>query len=311
MFVKELESKFTCKFKPAKPLIHSTCIFWKHYLIWSGLPNLEEFYIIYDYLTDPETGKISDGLINMTKSKDVPLISTKKINLTSNCNYNFNNVHHNVVADPAHRVKDFLIGPTLSDLEREEKYFTKNSPSNFLTEKPKSVYIGKEGREAKLLCYQFEEDLTILLFLSPDTVTFKDNNTCNKISSKINETKENVISSNPNGIDEIYSDLPNNRNIHCNYDLKFYKDLISFFDEKLPDLNAVIELEFNQTQKFSENIKKSANFFEIQLKSSSKFWSCGKLEEEKELILVVPKEEYNLIDINVEFQKLTTLLYGF
>ena len=49
--------------------ISKTCLFYGHHLLWSGLANTADTHTFYDYITDPETGKIYDGLVNQIKRK--------------------------------------------------------------------------------------------------------------------------------------------------------------------------------------------------------------------------------------------------
>eukprot|EP00842_Homolaphlyctis_polyrhiza_P006844 jgi/Hompol1/749/HPOL_005402-RA len=66
--VEQLESSFS--------LLTKSCLFYKHYQIWSGIDDLESAYAVYDYLTDPETGKLDDGIINQVKNKGEVSMST-------------------------------------------------------------------------------------------------------------------------------------------------------------------------------------------------------------------------------------------
>ncbi|KAJ1343347.1 hypothetical protein BSLG_002373 [Batrachochytrium salamandrivorans] len=57
----ELESSFK--------YISKSCLFYRHHLLWSGIKSTADMHTFYDYITDPETGKIHDGLVNQVKRK--------------------------------------------------------------------------------------------------------------------------------------------------------------------------------------------------------------------------------------------------
>ena len=60
-FVQDLEARFGN--------IAATVVLYRHHLVSSGLKDLADLKSFYDYITDPETGKIADGLVSMVKPK--------------------------------------------------------------------------------------------------------------------------------------------------------------------------------------------------------------------------------------------------
>jgi hypothetical protein len=43
---------------------------WKHYLVWGNHSSVDEIQFLVDYLTDPQTGKNWDQIINQVKQKN-------------------------------------------------------------------------------------------------------------------------------------------------------------------------------------------------------------------------------------------------
>ena len=59
------------------PAIKGTLVTYKHCFLYWKSPleiDVDDVYPLYEYLTDPETGKIADGIVNQVKEKGEVLI---------------------------------------------------------------------------------------------------------------------------------------------------------------------------------------------------------------------------------------------
>ena len=63
--LKELHMEIMDQF----PILSRSLILWKHFLAFSTLKSEKDTWILYDYLSHPETGKVEDGLISQVKDK--------------------------------------------------------------------------------------------------------------------------------------------------------------------------------------------------------------------------------------------------
>ncbi|KAI9349476.1 hypothetical protein DFJ73DRAFT_833698 [Zopfochytrium polystomum] len=65
------------------PIVAASILLWRHYIIWSGLGSVHTFRVLYDYVTDAETGKMDDSIVNQVKPKGEAIVSTRQKNLQS------------------------------------------------------------------------------------------------------------------------------------------------------------------------------------------------------------------------------------
>ena len=64
-----------------------------HELAWSGLNTFQELQPLYEWVTNPETGKLNDGILNMVKEKGQSLIYKSQDQIKSLRWKNFNGIH--------------------------------------------------------------------------------------------------------------------------------------------------------------------------------------------------------------------------
>ncbi|KAJ1565380.1 hypothetical protein HK096_003121, partial [Nowakowskiella sp. JEL0078] len=149
-FLQSIESKY--------PFIKSSFILFKHHLVTtttipktqssSNSPIFQGIKQIYDYITDPETGKFADSLIAMVKDKDVPVISSLPKNL-------------NAVREPMITLekssKNGLFGIIKNKSKKNEKFsgfLVPETPESQNIVERKRLYLGELGIEVWVIIYQ-------------------------------------------------------------------------------------------------------------------------------------------------------------
>ncbi|KAJ3414879.1 Aromatic/aminoadipate aminotransferase 1 [Chytridiales sp. JEL 0842] len=180
-FISELESKF--------PAVKSTCVLWHHFLVWNSASTSEEIRVLYDYITDPETGKVEDSIINQVKAKGEAVISTRPLNTssiaitkdsstasspstapTSISFADFLNPYRKVPS----KFSGFIVGPEFADEGRTSSGSRGGGVGEAAVVDDrygaKKLYIGPKAIEHRVIVYQFQEDTTIVLLLPCDAV---------------------------------------------------------------------------------------------------------------------------------------------
>ncbi|XJO71434.1 hypothetical protein BDV3_000950 [Batrachochytrium dendrobatidis] len=145
--ISEMESSFD--------FISKTCLFYGHHLLWSGLANTADTHTFYDYITDPETGKIYDGLVNQIKRKGEAIIDSKPIVLASHTTAISNstfNPFFRATQSMQRAFSGFLVGP--------EHPYTSSIPIDI-----KKVYLDEDLKPFGLIVYQFQDDITFAIFV--------------------------------------------------------------------------------------------------------------------------------------------------
>ncbi|KAH9277148.1 hypothetical protein BASA83_000007 [Batrachochytrium salamandrivorans] len=143
----ELESSFK--------YISKSCLFYRHHLLWSGIKSTADMHTFYDYITDPETGKIHDGLVNQVKRKGEALIDSRPTNLASS---SFSISKPNLSSffgvgnSTNHSFSGFLIGP-------DDIYNSSNHVAI------KQVFFKDISEKLALIVYQFQDDITYAVFV--------------------------------------------------------------------------------------------------------------------------------------------------
>ncbi|KAI8847624.1 hypothetical protein BC829DRAFT_395888 [Chytridium lagenaria] len=169
-FVNDIEQRF--------PIVSGVCILWRHYVVYSGLPSVHDLRLFFDYITNPETGKVDDFIVNQVKQKGEAVISTRRMNLlpptvpekdpslstnvgaqASSSAGSMAPFFYKKAPAPPSLFSGFIIGPEEPD-----------SPGLLSTQEEreawgaKTLYVGRDRREYKVVSYQFEEETTITLF---------------------------------------------------------------------------------------------------------------------------------------------------
>ena len=144
-----------------------SCLFYKHYLLWNGLSDIDDVLSVYDYITDPETGKIDDLMINQVKMKGEPVVSSRPSCLAHLFTDKLNLAGHSEHSSASHALKPsfaadkqessdtglfsgFLVGPAEADDEA-----IGGSPLDFKrTCRLKRVYLGTNKDPYGLIVYQ-------------------------------------------------------------------------------------------------------------------------------------------------------------
>ncbi|KAJ3299182.1 vacuolar fusion protein ccz1 [Borealophlyctis nickersoniae] len=106
---------------------------------------------LYDYLTDPETGKLEDGVVNQVKGKGEAVISSRPTDLRSQRSvsggFSASSLFAPLRKEPA-KFSGFLVGP-----------------SGTGTGNPKKLYVGRDATEHEVLVYQFQDDCSLIMFM--------------------------------------------------------------------------------------------------------------------------------------------------
>ena len=92
-------------------------LLWKETLCWSSLDSHQDTKLIYDYLTNPTTGLLDDGILNQTKTKGEAAISARAYPSphpnTLPKNTTIEALFRKPVPQP--RFSGFLVGPDLTN----------------------------------------------------------------------------------------------------------------------------------------------------------------------------------------------------
>lgn len=160
-FVHDMESRYP------NISLKSTLVTWKHYLVWCGLPNLQDAKPLYDYITDPETGKVADNMINQVKGKGEAIVSSRPTNLNDLI---VAGGASNKLSSPASKVSAAL--QSLSFRPEQPKFngylVGPVDPTQIQSASTvKRVFIGLRKKEMGLLIYQNGDCTVTLLFDEP------------------------------------------------------------------------------------------------------------------------------------------------
>lgn len=142
-FINSIESRYPKS-------VGTISILYKHHLIWCGFDEIKDFIDLYDYITDPNTGKISDSVINQVKLKDEAVISTRQMNLDSIVKTTF--IKALFSRNKNALFSGYLVGP----LDFENRHI------------PTRIYIGKQLDPHGLIVYQFSQTITIIVTIPND-----------------------------------------------------------------------------------------------------------------------------------------------
>ncbi|KAJ3038343.1 vacuolar fusion protein ccz1 [Rhizophlyctis rosea] len=144
-FIRDLSSRL--------PPYAKTLFLYKHYLAHHDLPSLDTLRPVYEYITNPETGKVDDGIVNQVKGKGEAVVGTRPMSLRPGKVGGGGGIGGGLgslfgLRRESGKFSGFLVGPVGGEVPE-----------------PKVVYLGEEGWEHYVLVYQYQEDNTLLIFI--------------------------------------------------------------------------------------------------------------------------------------------------
>ncbi|KAL2916959.1 hypothetical protein HK105_203391 [Polyrhizophydium stewartii] len=171
--VREIQSSFN--------FVSASCLFFKHHLLWSDLPSLADTHTFYDYITDPETGKLDDSIVNQVKDKGEPIMSSRPTSFSTNAAPLVERTSTSIFAPrakPEPKFTGFLVGPEISHMGSSSSTSTATAAAAaaaasaasgpHLHQQPriKHVYLGPDAVPHGLVVYQLLDDTTLALFVN-------------------------------------------------------------------------------------------------------------------------------------------------
>jgi hypothetical protein len=158
--------------------------------VWNGADTVEEVRVLYDYLTDPECGKVDDGIINQVKAKGEAVISSRQLDLSTHSSKEYNSTstsasgnhhHQNSSSSSASsssssssqsatsalsayflypskkeptKFSGFIVGPeNVESLQQQQEQIV-GSRFSSLRNGAKTMYIGPKSVEHRVIVYQ-------------------------------------------------------------------------------------------------------------------------------------------------------------
>ncbi|KAJ3051335.1 vacuolar fusion protein ccz1 [Rhizophlyctis rosea] len=283
---------------------HTQLLFlYRHFLAWSNFTDPSALRVVYDYITDPDTGKVDDGIISQVKGKGEAVISTRPRGLRP------------VKQGVGHGLS------SLFGLRREREKFSGFlvGPVGGEVPEPKKMYLGREGVECYVLLYQFHEDCTLPIFIPTEAPPDSDDDTIKQIKRRI---RDRAFFSDlrlffderfPPLLKELADDWKRSRGESENDDTtaRFVK-----LDKSnngittsigVSKSSAVSEEALRNVGGLHEDFERNPNLDSVHMKTSADTWIVGQRSEHEESHFVVKKAEASLTDIEGELHKFQTL----
>ncbi|TPX39679.1 hypothetical protein SeMB42_g06280 [Synchytrium endobioticum] len=291
--VQDLEARFAN--------IAATLVLWKHHLVSSGLNDLVHLKSFYDYITDPETGKIADGVVSMVKPKGEPVISSRPTTLRSNASalaaQSPSALLFSALSPRSSKFTGFIV-PALGE--------TIAGTTTSMSIHPKKLYIGPDAEEMFLVVYQYRDDLTIVLFISSEHQTAVQDRGFYTALRTFFDSKLPTLAS-------VISDGCSRTTKSSEYTDQHYRYLyynaanLAFKTSIGSYKTAAITPEIVQCMnELHEDFESPVlNLTETCVRSVSEFWIIGRKSQGREFYLVLSKPEMTLLDVDEEMQKLT------
>ncbi|KND04621.1 uncharacterized protein SPPG_00339 [Spizellomyces punctatus DAOM BR117] len=296
-FIHDLQSQF--------PILRHVCFLWHDQLVWSGLESFQDLKSVYDFLTDPETGRVYDPIVNQVKRKGEPVIATRRMGLRAPRQPKM------ALGRKGQRFSGYLVGPT-------------NPSMAGVNVEMRSVYIGHHAVEHFLVVYQFEEECT-LVFLIPPSSTVDVNPTDKKppetdirngefyvhlagflddrlrsLSGVLSEGWTNARHLGEFADQHFRYLYYNSMNLAFKTSIGAYKSTIL-----TPDLITCVD---RMHDDFMSSHAGHPN--ELCIKTASDAWVIGRRSEDRELFMVFPKSDATLVDIDDEVKRFTMAYFS-
>ncbi|KAI9208750.1 uncharacterized protein BJ171DRAFT_489867 [Polychytrium aggregatum] len=291
-FIRSLQTTF--------PELRQPLLLWDHHVVYSGFKDLGSLHQIYDYLTDPETGKINDNIINQVKQKGEAAIGTRPASLKSPAISETSSGSDGRISFSAKwrtstRFCGFLVGPIFSGDALENDSI------------PKRVYLGDNGIEHYLIVYQVGS-ATIAFALpkasigNPQTVFTRSFWVNLKIflDDRLAEVAEQAArrEAESEAIEQTYQ--------HFYYDSTTRRYKTTFVGTRgasgAPEIIDCLD-EIND-----ELTRPELGLKEIYLKTKNDAWLVGQKSGGRTLLAVVPKTDMNLNQLEQESKRLSDAL---
>ncbi|TPX31230.1 hypothetical protein SmJEL517_g05369 [Synchytrium microbalum] len=302
-FVQDLEARFGN--------VTATVVLWRHHLVSSGLKDLLDLKSFYDYITDPETGKIADGIVSMVKPKGESVIASRPTTLRPTAAA--------LALQNAHSSSD-ISSMLFSALTSRSSRFTgfivpSFNPSEIsVPVHPKKLFIGRDAEEMFVVLYQNQDELTIALFIStaeshsqtvPPSVQARDRTFYTALSAFLESRCPHLSSVISDGFSRTRK-ISEYTDQHYRY-LYYNAANLAFKTSIGTSKSAMVTPEIAQClNEIHEDFESTAlNLTETSVRSVAEFWILARKSEGREFYLVLPKAEMTLLDVDEEMQKLT------
>ncbi|KAJ3157343.1 vacuolar fusion protein ccz1 [Geranomyces variabilis] len=272
------------------PMLKHPVLFWHDHLVWNGLDSFDALKPLHSYITDPETGRVYDGVVNQVKRKGEPIIATRRISLQSV------RQSRSFLKSPRRGSKfsGYLVGPvTIGSLDVELK----------------KIYLKPEGVEHNLIVYQVEEECTVVVPVpasepsdqhSPEFYA--------RLSAFLDERLTMLVPlladgyANAKNLGE-FADQHFRYFYYNSMNLAFKTSIGSYKSTVLtPDLVQCLNRMHDEFARGEHGT--AAN--EICVKTASMdAWVVGRRSGDRELYVVFPKSDVGIVDIDDEVKKFT------
>ncbi|KAJ3012660.1 vacuolar fusion protein ccz1 [Thoreauomyces humboldtii] len=289
-FIRELTAAF--------PSLQHPVLLWHDHLVWNGLETFDVLKPLYNYITDPETGRVYDGIVNQVKRKGEPIISTRRVSLKS----------ARQGRGPSALIKSvrrlqkftgFLVGPAhLGSVNVDLK----------------TVYIGEDGNPHHLIVYQLEEECTLVLPIPLSSSNVEDVCTAEfyaRLSPFLDERLKVLMPIFAEGWASARS-LGEFADQHFRY--FYYNSMNLAFKTSIGSYKSTI-LTPDLVQSLSAMHEDLARVTDVANElcvktTTSESWIIGRRSGSRELYLVFPKSEMGLVDVDDEVKTFTMAYFS-
>ncbi|KAI9096075.1 hypothetical protein DFS34DRAFT_650793 [Phlyctochytrium arcticum] len=296
-FINRLKSDF--------PLLKYGCLLWHDQLVWSSTRSPSDLQDVYDYFTDPETGRVYDGLINQVKRKGEPVTHGRRASLRAPA-------PRSATSRKGRRFTGYLVGPPQL-----------NTVSTDTT--LKEVYIGDDGDPYFLIVYQFEDDTTFI-FLIPTSAIVQPLQSDNQLLLPLEQNPRRIefyvkladhLNKNLAEIAQVVqAGWTNARQVgdfaeqHFRY-LYFNSSTLSFKSSisrhKTTQLTPDLIHCLNNMHEDFLSMSADGELTELNLQTTlSDAWVVGRRNNSREFYMVFPKSEASVVDIDDDVEKFST-----
>ncbi|TPX54926.1 hypothetical protein PhCBS80983_g05693 [Powellomyces hirtus] len=288
--------------KSTFPVLQHPILLWHDHLVWNGLADFETLKPLYTYMTDPETGRVYDGIVNQVKHKGEPVIATRRVSLKTARSSGRTLLKS---ARRGGKFSGYLVGPT--------------NPGTVGAIELKNVFLGTTDKvEHHLIVYQYEEECTLVVPVpvsSPNKAditkgefyarlaTFLDNH----LKTLVNVLADGWASARNLGefADQHFRYFYyNSMNLAFKTSIGSYKSTVLTAD-LVQCLNSMHDTFVGETERGHNAVN------EMCVKSAvTDSWVVGRRSGSRELYLVFPKSDMGLVDVDDEVKKFTMAYFS-
>ncbi|KAI8899920.1 hypothetical protein BC833DRAFT_583689 [Globomyces pollinis-pini] len=254
------------------PQFQICCLLWKETLVWSGFSNFEDTRVLYNYIVHPETGKFDDLMINQVKPKGEAVVSSR---LSDSQEQDFRR--------QSIPFSGYLIGPY-----PDKTYNTE-------TVEPKYVYL-TDGSQNVLIVYQLYEHLTICLLSNQKHTQFCQSKWYIDLQSNIqqsfSELNQTILTTSfpKQSLKSLYYYVTYNSITFTMKTGQGLKKKSILTRDVLASLNS-LHVDFTKSKPSTR---------EVLIQGPNNVWICGLRSENRDLYLIIHKDDLNLGSIQDE-----------